>query len=32
MTASFATVEAENVDHTADLDKEVWKIGLSFAF
>ena len=32
MTASFATVEAENVDHTANLDKEVWKIGLSFAF
>jgi outer membrane protein OmpU len=32
MTASFATVEAENVDHTAGLDKEVWKIGLSFAF
>ena len=32
MTASFAQVEAENVDHTAGLDKEVWKIGLSFAF
>ena len=32
MTASFAQVEAENVDHTANLDKEVWKIGLSFAF
>ena len=32
MTASFAQVEAENVDHTASLDKEVWKIGLSFAF
>ena len=32
MTASFATVEAENVDHTASLNKEVWKIGLSFAF
>ena len=32
MTATFAQVEAENVDHTAALDKEVWKIGLSFAF
>ena len=32
MTASFAQVEAENVDHTAGLDKEVWNIGLSFAF
>jgi outer membrane protein OmpU len=32
MTASFAQVEAENVDHTAALNKEVWKIGLSFAF
>ena len=32
MTASFATVEAENSDHTAGLNKEVWKIGLSFAF
>jgi outer membrane protein OmpU len=32
MTASFATVEAENVDHVAGTDKEVWKIGLSFAF
>ncbi|MDC1091189.1 porin [Candidatus Pelagibacter ubique] len=32
MTASFAQVEAENVDHTASLNKEVWKIGLSFAF
>ena len=32
MTASFAKVEAENVDHTASLNKEVWKIGLSFAF
>jgi outer membrane protein OmpU len=32
MTATFATVEAENSDHTAGLDKEVWKIGLSFAF
>jgi len=32
MTATFAQVEAENVDHTAGLDKEVWKIGLSFAF
>jgi len=32
MTASFAQVEAENVDHIANTDKEVWKIGLSFAF
>jgi outer membrane protein OmpU len=32
MTATFAQVEAENVDHTANTDKEVWKIGLSFAF
>jgi outer membrane protein OmpU len=32
MTASFAQVEAENVDHTAALNKEVWNIGLSFAF
>ncbi|MDA7447117.1 porin [Candidatus Pelagibacter ubique] len=32
MTASFATVEAENVDHVQGTDKEVWKIGLSFAF
>ena len=32
MTATFANVEAENSDHTAALDKEVWKIGLSFAF
>jgi outer membrane protein OmpU len=32
MTATFAQVQAENVDHTAALDKEVWKIGLSFAF
>jgi len=32
MTATIAQVEAENVDHTANLDKEVWKIGLSFAF
>jgi outer membrane protein OmpU len=29
MTATFAQVQAENVDHTAALDKEVWKIGLS---
>ena len=32
MTATLAQGEAENVDHTAALDKEVWKIGLSFAF
>ena len=32
MTASFAQVEAENVNHTDALDAEVWKIGLSFAF
>jgi outer membrane protein OmpU len=32
MTATFAQVEAENVDHTANTDKEVCKIGLSFAF
>jgi outer membrane protein OmpU len=32
MTATFAQVEAENVDHVANTDKEVWKIGLSFAF
>ena len=32
MTASIAQVEAENSDHVAGLDKEVWKIGLSFAF
>ena len=32
MTATFAQVRADNVDHTAALDKEVWKIGLSFAF
>jgi outer membrane protein OmpU len=32
MTATFAQVEAENVDHIANTDKEVWKIGLSFAF
>ena len=32
MTATFAQVKADNSDHTAALDKEVWKIGLSFAF
>ena len=32
MTATFAQVEAENVDHVANTDNEVWKIGLSFAF
>ena len=32
MTATFAQVEAENVDHIQNTDKEVWKIGLSFAF
>ena len=32
MTATVAQVQADNVDHTANLDKEVWKIGLSFAF
>ena len=32
MTATFAQVEAENVDHVLNTDKEVWKIGLSFAF
>ena len=32
MTASIAQVEAQDTDYTAGLDKEVWKIGLSFAF
>jgi outer membrane protein OmpU len=32
MTATFAQVNADNVDHTAGTDREVWKIGLSFAF
>jgi outer membrane protein OmpU len=32
MTASFAQVKADNVDHTAGTDREVWNIGLSFAF
>jgi len=32
MTATFAQVEAENVDHVSGTNKEVWKIGLSFAF
>jgi outer membrane protein OmpU len=32
MTATVAQVEAENVDHVLNTDKEVWKIGLSFAF
>ena len=32
MTASYAIVEAENVNHTAGTDYDVWKIGLSFAF
>jgi outer membrane protein OmpU len=32
MTATFAQVEAENTNHTAGTDREVWKIGLSFAF
>jgi len=32
MTATVAQVSADNSDHTAALDKEVWKIGLSFAF
>ena len=32
MTASYAIVEAENVDHAAGTDYDVWKIGLSFAF
>ena len=32
MTASFAQVKADNVDHVAGTDREVWNIGLSFAF
>ena len=32
MTATVAQVTAENTDHTAGTDREVWKIGLSFAF
>ena len=32
MTASYAIVEAENVNHVSGTDYDVWKIGLSFAF
>ena len=32
MTTSFAHNKADNSDHTAGLDKEMWNIGLSFAF
>ncbi len=32
MTTSFAQVQADNVDHVAGVNKEVWNIGLSFAF
>ena len=32
MTVTAAQVEASDTDYTAGTDKEVWKIGLSFAF
>ena len=32
MTASFTQVQADNVDHVSGVNKEVWNIGLSFAF